>query len=321
GGLTGATFTNDYIELFNQGTTTVDFSVTPYSVQFLSTGSAGPWAKTDITSGTLAPGRYFLISGTSGANGVALPTPDATGTLNLTSTTAGKVALVVGGTLLVNNCPGDDGSAPFNPVDGTVVDFVGYGGTAATANHCYEGSGPAPYTLSNNTTADFRKFGGCQDTNDNAADFATATPSPRNTSSPVNDCTAADLEITKTDSPDPVIVGSNVTYTITVTNHGPAAATSVVVTDNLPANVTFVSCLSTGAGVCGGTGNNRTVTIASLAAGASETITLVATVNGPAGTQSSNTASVSSSTADPVAGNNSATATTDVNNVNFADLS
>lgn len=189
GGLSGATFTNDFIEIFNRGTTTVDFSVTPYSVQFLST-SASTWAKTDLTSGTvvLLPGRYFLVRETSGANGASLPTPDATGTMNLTSTTAGKVALVSGTTLLTGNCPGDDGTQPFNPLSVNVADFVGYGGTAATANHCYEGSGPALFTLSNNTIADFRKAGGCTDTNDNAPDFFASTPSPRNSSSPANNC-------------------------------------------------------------------------------------------------------------------------------------
>ena len=45
----------------------------------------------------------------------------------------------------------------------------------------------------------------------------------------------ADLEITKSDSPDPVTTGSDLTYTITVTNNGPDAATSVTVTDTLPA--------------------------------------------------------------------------------------
>ncbi len=315
----GAPYQNDFVEIFNRGTTTVDFSVTPYSVQYASVGSNFGSSKTNLTIGSIAPGRYFLVQESGGTtNGVALPTPDATGTIALAST-SGKVALVTGTTALVaSTCPGDDGSSPFNPTDGTLVDFVGYGDSAGTAGHCYEGLGPAP--APSNTTADFRKFGGCQDTNDNAADFALATPNPRNTSSPINDCTAADLEITKTDSPDPVIVGSNVTYTITVTNHGPATANSVLVTDNLPANVTFVSCLSTGAGVCGGTGNNRTVTFTSLAAGASETITLVATANGPAGTQISNTATVSSSTTDANGANNSATATTDVNSQNFADL-
>ncbi len=185
GGLTGASFTNDYIELFNRGTTTVDFSITPFSVQFLSTGGS-TWSKTDLTSGTMLPGHYFLVKETSGgATGAALPTADATGTINLTSTTAGKVALVMNTTLLTGNCPGDDGSPPFNPTN--MIDFVGYAGTASTANHCYEGSGPGSFALSNNTIADYRKAGGCTDTNDNAGDFFTSTPAPRN-SSWTNNC-------------------------------------------------------------------------------------------------------------------------------------
>src|SRR5205814_7566670 len=116
GGLSGATFANDFIELFNRGTTTVDLSLTPYSVQFLSV-SASSWAKTELTSGSIAPGHYFLVKQTGGANGAALPAADATGTLNITSTTAGKVALVSGTTPLTGDCPNDDGNPPFNPVD------------------------------------------------------------------------------------------------------------------------------------------------------------------------------------------------------------
>jgi len=126
----------------------------------------------------------------------------------------------------------------------------------------------------------------------------------------------ADLSITKTGSPDPVTAGNNLTYTVTVTNNGPDIATSVTVTDNLPAETTFVSCSSTGGGVCGDSCNNRTVTFASLASGGSETITFVATVNCSVtdGTVISNTAKVSSSTSDPNTNNNSATATTTVSN-------
>ncbi len=51
----------------------------------------------------------------------------------------------------------------------------------------------------------------------------------------------ADLGITKADSPDPVRVGSTLTYTLTVTNYGPQDATGVIVTDTLPVGVTFVS--------------------------------------------------------------------------------
>jgi uncharacterized repeat protein (TIGR01451 family) len=126
----------------------------------------------------------------------------------------------------------------------------------------------------------------------------------------------ADLAITKSDSPDPVIAGNDLTYTVTVTNNGPDAATSVTVTDNLPPETTFVSCSSTGGGVCGGSGNNRTVIFASLASGQSETITFVASVNCSVadGTLISNTATVSSITPDPDTTNDSATATTTVSN-------
>jgi uncharacterized repeat protein (TIGR01451 family) len=126
----------------------------------------------------------------------------------------------------------------------------------------------------------------------------------------------ADLSVTKTDSPDPVTTGNDLTYTVTVTNNGPDPATSVIVTDNLPAETTFVSCSSTGGGVCGGSDNNRTVTFALLPSGASETITFVANVNCSVadGTVISNTATVSSSTPDPDPNNNSSTATTTASN-------
>jgi len=126
----------------------------------------------------------------------------------------------------------------------------------------------------------------------------------------------ADLSVTKAASPDPVTTGNDLTYTVTVTNNGPDTATSVTLTDNLPAETTFVSCSSTGGGVCGGSGNNRTVTFVSLASGESETITFVATVNCSVadGTVISNTATVSSCALDPDPTNNSATATTTASN-------
>ena len=227
GGLTGATYTNDYVEIFNRGASAIDFSVTPFSIQFLSTG-ASTWSKTDLTSGIILPGHYFLIKESGGATGAALPAADATGSINLTSTTPGKVALVVGTTLLAGNCPGDDGSAPFNPIDGTVIDFVGFGGTAATANHCYEGSGPASFTSGNNTIADFRKAGGCTDTNDNTADFLVSTPAPRNTSSPTNTCVAgAPPSLTINDVSIAEGNSGTTTATFTVSLSAPAPSTDI----------------------------------------------------------------------------------------------
>ena len=60
-----------------------------------------------------------------------------------------------------------------NPVGlSAVVDFVGYGSADA-----YEGSGPAP--APSNTTSDLRANAGATNTYNNAADFATGTPNPR----------------------------------------------------------------------------------------------------------------------------------------------
>lgn len=51
----------------------------------------------------------------------------------------------------------------------------------------------------------------------------------------------ADLSLSMSDSPDPAATGNDLTYTLTVTNHGPSAATDIVITNLLPPGVTFVS--------------------------------------------------------------------------------
>lgn len=113
----------------------------------------------------------------------------------------------------------------------------------------------------------------------------------------------AELLIDTDVSPDPVLAGSNITYTITVTNIGSQAAAAFTVTDDLPPETAFVSCVSTGGGACGGSGNNRVIAFDSLAAEASVTITLVATVNCSVADEKeiSNEAAVHPSTPDPEA--------------------
>jgi len=183
----GAIYRNDFVELFNRGTTIVDFAVTPYSVQYAGVGSNFGSNKTNLTAGVLSPGHYFLIQESGGtSNGVALPMADATGTIALGST-SGKVALALGtSSLSSSTCPGDNGSTPFNPAEAALADFVGYGSTANTTGHCYEGAGPA--SPPGNAIAVLRKAGGCVDSNDNASDFLLAGPFPRNNSAPPNGC-------------------------------------------------------------------------------------------------------------------------------------
>ncbi len=128
---------------------------------------------------------------------------------------------------------------------------------------------------------------------------------------PPRSCAHTDFSITQTASPNPVTAGNQLTYTITVTNNGPSAA-SVAINDLLPRNfVTFVSCSVTPNGVCDkGAGLNRTITFAPLASGQSGTATIVAsTVSTLLNLDTiTNTASASNSSAvDPIPANNSAT--------------
>ncbi|MGP4038682.1 DUF7948 domain-containing protein [Gracilibacillus sp. D59] len=117
-----------------------------------------------------------------------------------------------------------------------------------------------------------------------------------------------DLSIVKTDAPDPVLVGENLTYTVTVTNNGPSPATGVTIEDLLPTEVTFVSASPN----CTFNPATNTVTcdIGNMAPGESETITIVVTPN-QAGTII-NIAMVSGNEEDPDPDNNVAIAVTSV---------
>jgi uncharacterized repeat protein (TIGR01451 family) len=137
-----------------------------------------------------------------------------------------------------------------------------------------------------------------------------SSPSPAQ-AAPVD---PADLSITKSDSPDPIAEDAQLTYTIRVTNEGPDPAINVVVTDDLPSELDFVSATST-AGSCDNQGNKVTCNLGDLANAATATVTIKATVKKSAKTQISNTASVTSDTADPQTNNNSDTETTKVTKV------
>jgi hypothetical protein len=179
GGNTGATYTNDYVELFNAGTTAVNLG--SFSLQYASATGTGNFSDNPVNtfaSFLLNPGQYYLVQAAAGAGGsVALPTPDDTWTANL-SATAGKVALVSVGVGL--GCNGSAGQ-PCNAAQlALIVDLVGYG----TANFS-EGAAASALT---NTTAAFRLNGGCTDTNSNSADFTTGAPAPRNSASTLHRC-------------------------------------------------------------------------------------------------------------------------------------
>src|SRR5215213_4102930 len=179
GGNAGAPFQSDFIELFNQGVTPVNLA--GWSVQYQSATGTGAWQVTLLT-GTIAPGGYYLVKEDTGAGcsglpcGVALPAADATGTIAMAAG-AGKVALSSSTTAFTGSCVS------------CAVDLVGYGATAS----CFEGVGPTGAT--SNTTAALRKRGGCFDSDNNNIDFSISAPSPRNTASATNSCTAISVNI------------------------------------------------------------------------------------------------------------------------------
>ncbi|MBN1221138.1 MAG: DNRLRE domain-containing protein [Anaerolineae bacterium] len=134
----------------------------------------------------------------------------------------------------------------------------------------------------------------------------TDEPDPTSTPTPIPP--RVDLVLGKTDSPDPVSVGNNLTYVLNVTNNGPSNATGVAVADTLPAGVTLVSTTPS-QGSCMGVSCN----LGSIASGASASVTIVVTVGSEAPANLTNTATVSADQTDPNPGNNTATTSTTVN--------
>ena len=183
GGNSGATYERDFVELFNRGTAAVSTAglAVMYgggTKDFGSLDSDGAAPDTfALPAAMMAPGTYFLVGlNSNSATGAMLPTVDADGNIGLGATN-GKVALVVGTDPL--GCGGTTRCG----TNARVVDMVGWGtGTD------YEGSGPTG-ALSN-TTAALRKGNGCVDTKDNAADFTTGTPAPRNSATTPANCLA-----------------------------------------------------------------------------------------------------------------------------------
>jgi predicted extracellular nuclease len=248
GGNGGATYTHDFIEIFNRGTASA--SLAGMSLQYASATGTGNFGAsstqlTELPSVTLAPGQYLLVQEAStAAVGAPLPTADVLDPTPIAmGAAAGKVALVTGTDTL--GCNG--GSAP---CDGAalvrIVDLVGYG----NANF-FEG-GAAAAALSS-TTAALRAAGGCTDTDSNASDFAASTPTPRNTATALAPCTGGDAA--------PAVSATTPADGAT----GVAVDANVSITFSEPVDVTgswfSISCATSGAHAAAASGGPTTVAL------------------------------------------------------------
>ncbi len=127
---------------------------------------------------------------------------------------------------------------------------------------------------------------------------------------------SADLATDIRDFPAAVASGGTLTWSISIADNGPSAAKTVVLADVVPSDVRVVSVTPLAGMSCkaprvGATGT-VTCTVKSLPSGGSREVDITVTVRTPPGGQLLDTVTVSSATADPVAANNSATATTPV---------
>jgi len=120
--------------------------------------------------------------------------------------------------------------------------------------------------------------------------------------------TGVDLALTNSDAPDPVVVGNNITYTLTVTNRGLVGATGVALTDSLAGSVNLISATPS-QGSCTGAAT-VSCNLGALAGNASATVTIVVATTATGSV--TNTASVTANESDINGANNTASQTTTV---------
>jgi uncharacterized repeat protein (TIGR01451 family) len=150
-----------------------------------------------------------------------------------------------------------------------------------------------------NTTSSLQTSGG------------TAPPGSAPITVTISPTATADLSITKSNSQSSVVPGSIVTYTIVVTNSGPAAVIGATVTDNIPGSLTGATwtCVASAGSQCPASGSASINATVDLLAGGTATFTLTGTLAASATGVLVNTATVAAppGVTDPVSGNNSAT--------------
>ncbi len=196
-------------------------------------------------------------------------TTSTTTTTTTTTTTPTQDAQV---TVTANSCVIDEGGVPV----GSVGVVISPDGSATVAILDVDGSTVATFTASDSVELEPGDYTWTAD----AADGFVLDDTSGSFS--IDDCDEAevsDLEITKIDLVDPVVVNTanpkaQITYEITVTNNGPSVAENVVVTDTLPASLTYLSA-DPGVGSCAHSGGTVTCDLGDMAAGDSVLITVV----------------------------------------------
>lgn len=235
--------------------------------------------------------------------------PGGTITYHITATNNGTTAMpaTTSGVKVTDTLPAQVTFVSATPTKGTCS------GTATVT--CDFGIMPSGASASVDIVA--KVSAGATGTISNTATVSAATADPNATNNSataattVTTPTAADLAVQITDTPDPVRRNQNLTYSVAVTNAGPASAANVTADDQLPKDISFVSVTSS-QGTCTFVSKTKIVkcTLGTLASGQTVTITIVVKPT-KAGTLT-DSVKVASTTSDPNLTNNADSETTTV---------
>jgi hypothetical protein len=169
GGNTGATYLNDYVELFNPTADTINLS--GWTLQYQASAST-TWSNFASLTGLMPPGKYYLIRLGSGGVAGKPVIPAEVFNNNFLASNSGKLSLV-NSTSILTSC-----------TEASIVDKMSVGTNSVV---CNEGGANAP-APSTNVQALIRGAAGCTDNNNNGTDFALGLPYPRNALWPSNIC-------------------------------------------------------------------------------------------------------------------------------------
>jgi uncharacterized repeat protein (TIGR01451 family) len=210
-------------------------------------------------------------------------------------------------------------NAGASPATGVVLtDTLPAGVSYATANPAPSGTNPLNWTVGTVTPGQSLTYTVVVTANADAVGNVTNTATllragPGNiitATATTSVISAADLALSKSDNPDPVLAGSVLTYTLSSTNNGPGNATNIVVTDALPAGLTFGGVSGLGWN-CIHSSGLVTCTAAGLPVGPAAVIVITGTAPLAPGIIT-NSATITSTTSDVSRANNTATITTTV---------
>ncbi len=289
------------------GTSTALFYLPPVVSGFSPTASAaGTWITISGTNfiGTSAvsfngtPALAFAVTNNL-TLGAQVPVNAVTGPISVTAP-----AGTANSALSFYGPPAIYSFNPTHGAEGTVVTVLGMN-FLGTTNVQFNGVTASAFTVSNNTT-----LAATAPAEASTGPITVAGPGGTATSSANFVVDNSDLAVSVAVTPSLVLAGSNLVYTIAVTNLGPAAAPDVVLVDTPSPLCTVLSSLPS-QGQAQWNPPTLVATLGTLAVGGSATVAL--TVRAPTAPATlTNAASVSAGDNDPVPSNNSATNLTQV---------